>query len=247
MSRLIHQLSGSPADIKLVCFPFAGGYSAAFRPLKPLLQNDCDIFAAEPPGHGSNRMPLVESLETLADIYLEDLIPQLDKPLVLFGHSMGGLVAYRLAQKLEQRGISPEAVIISAVQPPHTRRKPLTHLDDGAFLDYVIGIGGIPAELVQAREVLEFFLPAMRADFKALETFEHTDHSLLQAPVHILNGEKDGPCMQDAEGWRRWTQRIRFHTFQGGHMFLLSEMERVAKTIQSILALETARKELIPL
>jgi external thioesterase TEII len=213
--------------------------------LQPLLQDHCDLLVAEPPGHGSNRMPLVESLETLVEIYLEALIPLLGKPFVLFGHSMGGLVVYRLAQKLEQRGIYPEALIISGVQPPHTKRKTLSHLDDGAFLDYVIDIGGVPAELVEAREVLEYFLPAIRADFKALETFEHTDYSLLQAPVHILNGVKDTPCMQAAAGWRQWTQRIRFHTFQGGHMFLLSEMERVAKTIQSILALETKRKELM--
>jgi external thioesterase TEII len=245
MSRLIQQLSSSSTNVQLICFPFAGGYSATFRPLQPLLQDHCDLLVAEPPGHGSNRMPLVERLETLVDIYLEALIPQLGKPLVLFGHSMGGLVVYRLAQKLEQRGIFPEAVIISAVQPPHTRRKTLTHLDDGAFLDYVIDIGGVPAELVKAREVLEYFLPAIRADYKALETFEHTDHSLLQAPVHILNGEKDEPCMQDAAGWRQWTKRIRFHTFQGGHMFLLSETERVAKTIQSILSLETTWKELM--
>jgi external thioesterase TEII len=245
MSRLIQQLSASSTNVQLICFPYAGGYSATFRPLQPMLQEHCDLLVAEPPGHGSNRMPLVESLETLVDLYLEDLIPKLGKPLVLFGHSMGGLVVYRLAQKLELRGIFPEAVIISAVQPPHTRRQILTNLDDVAFLDYVIGIGGVPAELVKAREVLEYFLPTIRADFKALETFEHTDHSLLQAPVHILNGEKDEPCMQDAAGWRQWTKRIRFHTFQGGHMFLLSETERVAKTIQSILLLETNRKELM--
>jgi external thioesterase TEII len=245
MSRLIQQLSAASTNVQLICFPFAGGYSATFRPLQPLLQDHCDILVAEPPGHGSNRMPLVESLETLVDIYLEALLPQLHKPLVLFGHSMGGLVVYRLTQKLEQRGIFPEAVIISAVQPPHTRRKQLTHLDDGAFLDYVIDIGGVPAELVQAREVLQFFLPAIRADFKALETFEHTDHSLLQAPVHILNGEQDQSCLQDAAGWRQWTKQIRFHTFQGGHMFLLSETERVATAIQSILSLETTRKELM--
>jgi external thioesterase TEII len=245
MSRLIQQLSTSSTNVQLICFPFAGGYSATFRPLQPLLQDHCDLLVAEPPGHGSNRMPLVESLETLVDIYLEDLIPQLGKPFVLFGHSMGGLVVYRIAQKLEQRGIFPEAVIISAVQPPHTKRKQLTHLDDGAFLNYVIDIGGVPAELVKAREVLEYFLPSIRADFKALETFEHTDHSLLRAPVHILNGEKDEPCMQDASGWRQWTKRIRYYTFEGGHMFLLTETERVSKTIQSILSLETTRKELM--
>jgi external thioesterase TEII len=80
MNRLIQQLSASSNNVQLICFPFAGGYSATFRPFQPLLQDHCDLLVVEPPGHGSNRMPLVESLETLVDIYLNDLIPQLGKP-----------------------------------------------------------------------------------------------------------------------------------------------------------------------
>ncbi|WP_047151740.1 thioesterase II family protein [Aneurinibacillus tyrosinisolvens] len=245
MSQLIQTLGLSSNDIQLICFPFAGGYSASFRPLHSYLQDYCDLLVVEPPGHGTNRMPLVESLESLVEIYLQALIPKLGKPFVLFGHSMGGLVVYRLAQKLEQQGVFPEALIISAIQPPDIRRKAVTHLDDGAFLDYVIRIGGVPSELVKAREVLEYFLPAFKADFKALETFEHTDYTQLQSPVHIFNGEKDGACMKEAYGWKKWVNQVRFHTFQGGHMFLLSEIEKVAETIQLILTMETAEKELI--
>jgi len=240
MNSLIQQFASSPDKISLICFPFAGGYSASFRPFQPYLQDDCNLLVVDPPGHGTNRMPLVENVEKLVDIYLQQLVPDLGKPFVLFGHSMGGMVVYRLAQKLEQQGIFPNATIISAVQPPHISRTAVTHLDDDAFLDYIIGLGGVPSELVKVREALEFFLPAFRADFKALETFEHTDYTLLQSPVHIFNGEQDKKCMQDALGWNKWVDQIRFHAFRGGHMFLLSETEKVAKTIQFVLTLEKA-------
>jgi external thioesterase TEII len=242
MIRLFQHLSASSTNIQLICFPFAGGYSASFRPLQPLLQDHCDLFVAEPPGHGSNQMLLVENLEKLVDMYLEALIPQLGKPLVLFGHSMGGLVVYRLAQQLEQRGIFPEAVIISSVQPPHIRRNPISHLSDGDFLHHVIGLGGVPPELVEAREVLDYFLPAFRADFKALETFEHKDMYMLESAVHIFNGEEDDLCMKDSEGWKQWARRIVFHTFRGGHMFLLSETEKLAQAILSILDADINQK-----
>jgi external thioesterase TEII len=243
MNQLIKTIGTSSKNIQLICFPFAGGYSASFRPLHSYLQDHCDVLVMEPPGHGSNQMPLVENLEKLVDIYLQALIPKLNKPFVLFGHSMGGLIVYRLAQRLENLGIFPESVIISAIQPPDTRRKIVSHLDDQAFLNYVIEIGGVPAELVQAKEILEYFLPSFRADFKALETFEHTDHTLVQSPVHIFNGDKDEPCMKDAADWNKWIDQIQFHTFQGGHMFLLSETEKVAASIQCILTLKTAQKE----
>jgi external thioesterase TEII len=243
MNRLIQQFDSSSDKMPLICFPFAGGYSASFRPLHAYLKDHCHLLAIEPPGHGTNRMPLMENFEKLADMYVKELMPRLDKAFVLFGHSMGGLMVYRVAQKLEQRGIFPKAIIISAIQPPHVRRKAVTHMDDCALLDYMISIGGVPPELAKEREILEFFLPAFRADFKALETFEHTDHTLLQSPVHIFNGEQDAKCVRDAFSWKEWAHQLRFHTFQGGHMFLLSETEKVSRTIQFIVTRESVQKE----
>lgn len=108
---------------QLICFPFAGGYSASFRPLHTYLQGECEMLAAEPPGHGTNQMSPVEDFEQLVSLYKQELNLHPDRPFVLFGHSMGGMVAFRLAQKLEREGIYPQAVIISAIQPPHVERK----------------------------------------------------------------------------------------------------------------------------
>jgi external thioesterase TEII len=167
---------------------------------------------------------------------------RLGDPVVLFGHSMGGMIVYRLTQKLERLGIFPEAVIISAVQPPHISREAMSQLDDEAFLDYVLGMGGIPSELTKDREIMQFFLPSFRADFKALETFKHTDYTMLRSPVHIFNGVQDAKCMKDALGWSKWAYRTSFHTFRGGHMFLLSEVEAVAQAIKSVVSLESAKQ-----
>ncbi|MGG6314125.1 thioesterase II family protein [Paenibacillus macerans] len=234
MDGLIRQLGYASHELQLVCFPFAGGYSASFRPLQPYLQSCCDMLAIEPPGHGSNRMPLVDDFERLAELYRQALLPRLDKPFVLFGHSMGGLMVYRIAQKLEREGIYPKAMIISGIQPPNMVRKTISHMNDEALLEYIIGIGGIPPEMVQAREVMDFFLPAFRADFKALESFEHKDHTILESPVFIFNGEHDEKCMKYAFGWKKWAQRVRYYDFRGGHMYLLAETEKVASTIRSI-------------
>jgi external thioesterase TEII len=242
MNRLLQPLDGAPGTIPLICFPFAGGYSASFRPLHRFLQPHCHLVVANPPGHGTNRMPVVQSLEQLADLYWQELMPYTNRPFVLFGHSMGGMVVYRLAQKLEQQGIFPEAVILSAIQPPHIRRHPVTHLSDDDFLHHVIGLGGVPPELVEARELLDFFLPAFRADFKALETFEPKDTYMLESPVHIFNGAEDEPCMKDSVGWKLWARYIWFHIFRGGHMFLLSETEELAQTILAILGADITGK-----
>lgn len=236
MNDLIKRF-GYPSDhTHFICFPFAGGYSAAFRPLHDSLQDRFEVLAAEPPGHGSNRSPLVDDLERLVSMYEAALLPQLRKPFILFGHSMGGIVAFRLAQILESKGFFPEAVIISAVQPPDIKRPVRSQMEDGAFADYVIGLNGIPPELAKNREMLGFFLPPFRSDFKALETFRPSDMTRVQSEMHIFNGNEDEACVLDADGWARWGQRVAFHRFPGGHMYLQSETKQVSDTIRSLFA-----------
>jgi len=203
--------------------------------LQYYLQDHCRLLAVEPPGHGTNRMDLVDNLEKLVDIYMNELIPRLEGSFVFFGHSREGVFVYRLAQKLEQQSIFPKAVIISAVQPPHIRPERVTHFDDDRFLNHVISIGGIPDELLNERAMLEFFLPAFRSDFIALETFSTADTTVLQSPVHVFNGQQDEQCLNVAWGWREWADQIWFHQFQGGHKFFLSEIGAVAQRIRSIL------------
>lgn len=243
MSRLIQPLNHLPSNnLQLICFPFAGGYSASFRPLYQFLKESCNFYVAEPPGHGTSPLQLEEDFEELVDMYLSAMIPILNKPFVLFGHSMGGLIVYRLAQRLEQLDYFPERLIISGVQPPHIGRKKVSHMDDDNFLDYVINIGGIPAELVKAREVLNYFLPPLKADFKALESFEHLNQTRIKAPVHIFNGEQDAPCMAVKVGWEKWVNVSRYHTFNGGHMFLQSETGKVAQSIEGIFNVLTEKE-----
>ncbi|GIN69091.1 MULTISPECIES: thioesterase II family protein [Bacillus] len=236
MNDLIKAFGPASNDMQLICFPFAGGYSTSFRPLYEHLKADCDMLAIEPPGHGTNQMDLVDDFETLVGMYQTALEPKLTRPFVLFGYSMGGMVAYRMAQKLEKAGIYPKAVIISAIQPPDIKRKKVSHYDDDAFLDHIIQLGGMPDELVRNREVMDYFLPSFRADYRALESFLHTDHTLVSSPVYILNGDKDEKCMQDAHGWKKWVREAEFHSFEGGHMFLLSQTEQISALIRSIIA-----------
>lgn len=244
MNEIIKQFGAPAGSTQLICFPFAGGYSASFRPLYEHLKADFEVLAIEPPGHGTNRMAFVDNLEELVDLYIAALKPRLSAPFVLFGHSMGGMVVYRLTQKLEQEGIFPAAAVISAIQPPHIQRQKVSHKNDDAFLDHLIQLGGIPQQLKDNREVMNFFLPSFRADYRALETFCHTDHTPLMSPVHILNGDRDEKCMKDAHGWKKWTRTIDFHYFKGGHMYLLAKTEQVAAKIKTIAA--ASRKEAPP-
>lgn len=237
MRNVIKQLIPVSAKGTLVCFPFAGGYSASFKPLCRYLANSqWGVLAIDPPGHGTNSSPLLENLEDMLSLYEEALAAQVSKPFVLFGHSLGGLIVYLLTQRLEKKGIPPQAVILSAVNPPDCPEENVSCLPDQEFLQYFIDLGGIPKELAEIPELLEFFLPILRADLKALEGFVHSDRTLINTPVHIFSGKSDPICPpQIVKGWNRWITSGEHHMFEGGHMFLLDHAEEVANQILSIL------------
>lgn len=219
----------------LICFPFAGGYSASLRPLGTLLEGTFRVLCIDPPGH-ANPLPLVDDLERLVDLYEEAIAPYMLQPFYLFGHSMGGMIVFRLTQRLELKGIRPEGVVISAVYPPHREPERVGHLTDKAFLDYLVRLGGIPPELAEERELLEFFLPIFRSDFRAMENFVPTAPAKLRCPVHILNGKQDRRYYEMMPEWGRWAEQAEFHSFEGGHMFVLSETEQVSELLQKMAA-----------
>jgi len=232
----LKQLKPSTNGKYVICFPFAGGYSTAFRPVAQHFAADWGLLAVEPPGHGSNRSPLMSSLEQLVDYYMEHLEPKLNMPFALYGHSMGGLIAHQIAARLEARGLRPEALIISGSNPPHIRRVKTKHLNEDDFVQYVVSLGGIPPELLEHKELLELFLPVLRADFNAVEGYEPPDLPKVQTPTYVMAGLQDERCTpESAQEWSQWVERAEFYEFEDGHMFILSESEKVAKLIERIL------------
>ncbi|MGG0640253.1 alpha/beta fold hydrolase [Bacillus altitudinis] len=242
MNQLFKTFEKKSDLIQLICFPFAGGYSASYRPLFEQLKDTAEVTAAEPPGHGTNLMPLETSIDRLAELYKEGLTGKLNRPFILFGHSMGGLVVYRLTQLLEKEGIDPAAVVISAIQPPQTKRQILTHLSNEAFVQHIAEMGGIPKELLENKPMMDYFTPSLRADYQALESFQHTDKTIIESPVYLLNGKQDKKCMEDAAGWLTWANAIERTDFEGGHMYINTHLEQFAEHMRHVIEQTTKRQ-----
>ncbi|WP_155987928.1 thioesterase II family protein [Gorillibacterium massiliense] len=233
---------------QLILFPFAGGNANSYRGLAKRIPAGWQVMAVDPPGHGANELPLIEDFDALIDLYLDEMLPLLAHEFVLFGHSMGGMTAFRLAQRLEELGRRPSAIIISGVNPPHLMRNKVAHLDDPEFLGHFQQLGGIPTELLQYKELLSLLLPILRADCRALESFRSTDGRLLTSPMTVFAGDGDRFCSIDqVKQWDLYaTIPIVSYQFHGGHMFILEETEPVAECLSRILRTTVANESVIP-
>lgn len=232
---------------RLFCFPFAGGSAATFRLWPGALPSSLEIWAAQLPARASRfREPAVDSMPVLVEMLVEALLPYLDLPFALFGHSMGGVLAFEIAHALNAgRHPIPQHLIVSGRRPPHLpKNSPDIHpLSDDAFVAEINRrYGGIPAELLHDRKTLALLLPALRADVKALETFRPPARDPLSCPISAFGGADDRLTPRPhLEAWRsQTTGPFRLRVFPGDHFYTESHRSELLGDLSITLASLTA-------
>ncbi|WP_350301786.1 thioesterase II family protein [Peribacillus frigoritolerans] len=99
-------------------------------------------------------------------------------------------------------------------------------------------LGGTPEQLINNKELLDLYLPSIRADYKLVETYKFQERlSLLNIPFYVFYGDKDDIKMDELQEWKIHTsQTCRWYEFIGGHFFIYSQENRVVTLIDDILS-----------
>jgi surfactin synthase thioesterase subunit len=231
--------STSEARERLFCFPFAGGSAATFAAWAEELQPGIDVWAAQPRGRGMRLYePLHQSVKEMVEDYMQAIRAHLDLPFAFYGHSLGGLLAYELTLELEAEGLPlPMHLILGASAPPVLGLilPRISHLPDDGFVTAVRErYSGIPDSVLQEPELMELFLPALKADFAAHETFDRSRTTQVRCPITALAGSDD-PVIEPAmmQEWSRYTAAsFDLRIIPGDHFFLSSNRDSVLSTIR---------------
>ncbi len=225
------------ARLRLFVFHHAGGAASAFRPWAARLQPyEIELCPVQLPGREAriNEQPY-RDLKPLVEQLGKVLTPYTDLPFALLGHSMGGLIAFYLAQHFQQRARHPQRLIVSAATPPRggQPQAPIHQLPDGAFLAEVGRFNGLPAELLQNRELLALHLPTLRADFALCERASALHAAVLHCPLSVYTGLHDHTMgEQVVEQWRQQTiGPVRVRKFPGDHFFLFKQPALVTRAL----------------
>jgi len=225
--------SGSPT---MVCFPHAGGSATFFQPLARALSPTIEVAAVQYPGRGQRRTAqLVDSIDVIVDQLLDVMRSQGRRPTVLFGHSMGAVIAFEVACRLEQDPRTPPVVlVVSARRAPSVHRDEAVHrLDDAGILAHVRRLGGTDPGVVTDDELLRLMLPVLRNDYKAVETYRYRPGVTVSCRISAYLGRSDQRVdLDDALAWRHLTSgAFRIQTFRGGHFFVNSDPAAVRDAV----------------
>ena len=229
------------AKTSLVCFPHAGGSASFFAPVARSLPPAVEVLALQYPGRQDRRHePTIESIPELADRLFEVLrgLPGSDgRRLAFFGHSMGATVAFEVIRRFEgECGVSPAMFWASARRapsiPPDGRA--VHRMDDEGLIAELRRVSGTDSALFADDELLRSLLPAIRGDYKAVETYACPAGAGVACPITVFAGDADPLTSADqVSAWRgHTTGDFAMRVFPGGHFYLTARTAEVVRAIR---------------
>ncbi|WP_431980139.1 thioesterase II family protein [Streptomyces qinglanensis] len=215
-------VSAERAGARLLCFPHAGGGASAYGRWSGHTPESHELWAVQYPGREDRiTEPTAENIPSLAQQIAFAVQWVATTPYVLFGHSMGAIVAYETCCRLQCLGLPlPTRLFVNGSPPPDLAAE--LGEEDGA------GPGGVWISQDEAHE--------HDAESRRLaEATVHADLALVGAyvpqglrvevPLTVLCNEED-PGLDEGlcRGWREFAGReCEVRGVPGGHFGCLTD------------------------
>ncbi|MFC3502068.1 thioesterase domain-containing protein [Micromonospora krabiensis] len=225
------------APVQLFCLPYAGAGASAFRHWPDALGADVEVLPVQLPGR-ENRIT-EDPRFRVADV-ARAIAGRATGPYAIYGHSMGGRVAFEVVRELRREGERlPLRLYVGGARAPHVTAPSLfdglSTVDDDELLRRLGTGGGLPAEVLDHPELVELLLPLLRADFGRVDSYRYAPGEPLPVPVVAFAGRHDAAVTRaHSEAWRQHTAAgFTLREIDGGHFFLHDALPELAAAIRA--------------
>lgn len=237
----------SLAPVALLCLPCAGASATMYLRWRRALPAWLRLVPVELPGRGARiGEAWAGDFDALVAQLCQTHAADLAARHVLFGHSMGALLAYAIAARQRGAGARLPELLIASASPAPARRDPhrFDGLDnDAALVDDMRKQGGTPEPVFDSPELLRLALDTLAADYALCRGYRHRPAAPLPMPIEVLAGRQDDIQARDIEAWRDETLAPgRTTWFDGGHFFIRHHEADVVETVVNRIAAHCRRE-----
>lgn len=225
--------------IKVFPLPYAGASVNVYFEWKKLLPERYELCVCELAGRGTRfTEPCYQSVGEASEDIAKRISEQLnyDDEYIIFGHSMGALLAYEIYYQLKQMGAKePMHLFFSGRNAPHIveEKDDIEHMSDEAFLQTVEQYGGLTEEFY-TKEIMDIFLPILRADFIILDNYKFQPKAeKISCGISVFYADHDSSIhINEIRKWAEVAEgNVTFHEFKGEHFFLNQFPNDIINTI----------------
>lgn len=219
----------------------AGGSAYNMAQLRDNIKPDINICFLELPGRGKR---IREGLVTDIDVVVDDLFHKM-KPLLtecddyyIFGHSMGALLGYLLAHKMIIANQKfPTYLFVSGTGgPSKPEKEKISILPRAEFKLKLKEYGGSPDDMLDNDDLMDFFEPILRADFRIVEAYSHKVKEKLCVPIMGFFGSEETTSLEEMKLWQEETNfEVEIFEFQGNHFFIYDNWPNIANILNKII------------
>ncbi|NOK60048.1 MAG: thioesterase [Chloroflexi bacterium AL-W] len=225
------------ASLRMFCFSHAGSDAFAFKLWPDILPSQVELCAVQLPGR-TNRLhePAFTNMSALLDALLTALLEMLDRPFVVYGHSLGALIGFEFVRHLRQQSNRhPLHLFVSGRRAPHlpSRMVSMAHLPHDDFITELRKLNGTPEAILEHPELVQMLVPLLRSDLSLHETYTYTTQEPLDCPISAFGGLEDPRAYQsEIAEWESYTKStFTIRMFPGDHFFVQGSREQFLQAI----------------
>lgn len=220
---------------------FAGGNSFSYEFLRKEISEYFDFIPLELPGRGKRSD---EPLVYRKDAAVKDYVTQIKKrrngqPYIIFGHSMGATLGLLVAKELENQQDAPHLLMVSGNAGPNIKREdtdgvPRYLLSDAEMKDFLRKLGGVPQQVLDNKDLFNYFNPILRADFEVIEkdSFDIKD-KLQVTPILAMMGSNEERS-DKIDNWGKYTNEdFQSTIMNGNHFFIYKNVSKIINLIET--------------
>jgi surfactin synthase thioesterase subunit len=226
---------------KLYIFPHAGGSARYYVPFAQAFSGDIKRIAVQYPGRrGMHDLASFTSIPDLADQAMHMLSPldQSDGKVAFFGHSMGALLAFEVARRVEAAGNPIAALFVSACAAPGRIGYEYIPGSDRGLLNAVSEMTGAKPEFLENEEFAAKILPTLRG-FKAIANYDCPPDATVSCPIFAFLGDDDEVATYErVSPWsERTTGEFSARVFSGHHFYMNDHLPELVRDVEEKIAL----------